>query len=168
MKIGDCWTYDYGDKKVVFTVLRSEKTEESTVFVVKRAIGEDAVEFKLSIEEDGVYIHAEGKKVFAPPLRQFAFFAKKGDVWKWRGTEGGKDRRYEFENLGLQESDVPAGKFKAIAVRQSDAENGEQSTFWLAEGVGIVRLSGKRELNKEGRPELFEWSLKSFKRGPVP
>ncbi len=165
MKVGDCWTYDYGEKEVVFTVLRSEKVEEHAIFVVKRAIGDDAVEFKVSVEEDGVYIHEEGKKVFAPPLRQFAFFAKTGDVWKWRGTESGKGRSYEFENQGPQDVDVPADKFKGIAVRQRNAESGEESTFWLAEGTGIVRLSGKRELNKEGRPEFFEWSLKSFKRG---
>ena len=51
-------------------------------------------------------------------------------------------------------------------MRQSDPEGGEESTFWLAEGVGIVRLSGKRELNKEGRLEVFEWNLRSYKRGP--
>jgi hypothetical protein len=165
MRVGDCWNYAFEDKEVVFTVLGSDKVGESTLFVVRRAIGKEVVEFKVSVEEDGVYIHADGKKEFSPPLRQFAFFAKSGDSWKWRGTESGKDRSYEFENLGRQAVKVPAGEYQAIAVQQSDSQAGESSTFWLAEGVGIVRLSGKRELSKAGQLEIFEWKLKSFKRG---
>ena len=34
------------------------------VFVVRRIIDKSSVDFRVAVEEDGVYIHAEGDKVF--------------------------------------------------------------------------------------------------------
>ena len=123
---------------------------------------------QIRVEEDGVYIHQESKKEFLPPLRQFAFFARTGDSWKWRGTVSGKLQREEFENLGVQEVTVPAGTYTAVAVHQSNPDTTDQATFWLAPGVGVVKLSGKSELasdDPKGGKVVFEWSLKKFESG---
>jgi hypothetical protein len=153
---------------VTFTVLRTEKVGEGSVYVVRRTIDRTSVDFKVGVEEDGVYIHQESKKEFLPPLRQFAFFAKTGDSWKWRGTVSGKLRREEFENLGVQEVTVPAGTYSAVAVHQNNPDTAEQATFWLAPGVGVVKLSGKTESltdDPKGARVVFEWRLKKFEAG---
>ncbi len=168
MQVGYRWTYAWGDKDVVFEVLRNEMLDKHAVFVVRRTIGESSVEFKLAIEKDGVYIHQEGEKKFEPPLRQFAFDAGREEPWKWSGKFGGDPRGEQFENLELQETEVPAGKYFTIGVRQHNPDTADESTFWLANGIGVVRLAGKSEFlsddPKQGKV-VFEWKLKKFETG---
>jgi hypothetical protein len=162
MKVGDQWLYAFGDKEVTFEVLRTEKSGGITVYIVRRTFEKTQVDYRLAVEESGVYIHQEGKKVFSPPLRQFAFIPRTGDVWKWRGTAGGKRVARRFEHLGVDKVTVPAGTYSAIRVHEKE-DNGDHATFWLAEGVGVVMLSGKSEL-LGGRRIVFEWKLKRFSR----
>jgi hypothetical protein len=162
MKVGDKWIYAWEKKQVTFEVLRAEMSKDTTVFVVRRTIDGKSVEFKLALEEDGVYIHSEGKREFSPPLRQFAFFPRTGDVWKWRGTFGGKLRKLHFENLGVDKITVPAGTFTTISIYQTEESDGF-ATFWLAPGIGVVQLSGKVEVLGDGLVE-FEWKLVRHER----
>lgn len=167
LAVGDRWVYDFGDQEVAFEVLHTEKADDdATLYVVRRSIGKARVDFKVAVEEDGVYIHQDGAKEYRPPLRQFAFFARTGDEWKWEGTAAGQPERHRFEHLGLQEVNVPAGAFDAVGVRQSNRESGEHATFWLAKEVGVVKVSGKSEAVSDGGPGggriLFEWTLKKF------
>ena len=62
---------------------------------------------------------------------------------------------------------VPAGKFTAVAVRRTTPGTADHTTFWLAPGVGVVRLSGKTELAGEpgAPPVVFEWKLKGYTPG---
>ena len=169
MKVGAKWVYAFDEKEVVFEVLRAEKDKavETDVFVVRRTLDKTAVDFRVAVEEDGVYILREGDKEFSPPLRQFAFFARTGDGWKWKGTYGGEKRTDVFEHLGTEQVKVPAGTFAAVAVRRSNPDTADHATFWLAKDVGVVRLSGKTELL--GAPGagavVFEWKLKSYTAG---
>ena len=169
MAIGAKWVYASDDKDVTFEVLRTEKDKaaETEVFVVRRTIGKGAVDFRLAVEEDGVYILREGDKEFSPPLRQFAFFARTGDSWKWKGTFGAEKRTETFEHLGAEEMKVPAGTFATFAVQQNKPNTGDHATFWLAKDVGVVRLSGKTELldAPAGGKVVFEWRLKSYTPG---
>lgn len=167
MKVGAKWVYASGDKEVAFEALRTEKAGDTEVFVVRRTIDKAAVDFRVSVEDDGVYIHKEGEKEFSPPLRQFAFFARTGDTWKWRGTYGGKKRRDVFEHLGVREVTVPAGTYTALAVERSEPDTGDHTTFWLARDVGVVKLSGKTELSDDPNAGkvVFEWNLKSYMPG---
>src|SRR5262245_21631354 len=57
MKVGAKWVYEFGEKEVAFEVLRTEKAGDAEVFVVRRSIDRAAVDFRVSVEEDGVYIH---------------------------------------------------------------------------------------------------------------
>jgi hypothetical protein len=163
MKVGYKWVYAFNDKDVTFEVLRAEKSRASTLYVIRRSFEKHQVEYKLAIGESGVYIHQEGKKVFSPPLRQFAFLPRTGDVWKWRGTADGKRVAREFQHRGMEKVKVPAGSYSAISVHEEE-KGGDHATFWLAEGVGVVRLSGKSELFG-GNRVVFEWKLKRFQKG---
>ncbi len=163
MKVGYKWIYAFGDQEVSFEVLRKEKTKQGRVFVVRRTIEETTVDFKVSVKSHGVYIHQEGETTFSPPLRQFAFFAREEDTWKWRGKVGGRDQKYEFTNLGVHKITVPAGSYSALAVEQQIPENAvDHATFWLVEGIGVVKLSGKTA-TKVGAFS-FDWQLKRFEK----
>ena len=162
MKVGYKWVYAWEKKEVTFEVLRTEKARGTNVFVVRRTFDNTAVEFQVAVEEDGVYIHQEGKKVFSPPLRQFAFFPRTGDLWKWRGTFAGKKRADQFEHLGTDKITVPAGTFETLSIYRRGED--DFATFWLAPGVGVVMLSGKVE-GLAGNRLDFEWKLKSFHGG---
>jgi hypothetical protein len=169
MAIGAKWIYASDDGDVKFEVLRTEKDRaaDTDCFVVRRTIGKSEVDFGVAVEEDGVYILREGEKVFDPPLRQFAFFARTGDTWKWKGTFGTEKRDELFEHLGAEEVTVAAGKFATLAVQRTNPANGDHATFWLARDVGVVRLSGKTELlaAPTASKVVFEWRLKSYTPG---
>jgi hypothetical protein len=167
MAVGHKWTYSSETDDVTFEVLRTEKRDDANLYVVRRTIGKTDVEFTLSVEEDGVYIHREATKEFHPPLRQFAFVARPGDEWKWRGMAGGKPRKYRFEHLGSEQVEVPLGAFAAVQIHQTDPESIEQVTYWLSRGIGVVKLSGKTELQVDGPVGSvveFDWALKKFER----
>jgi len=163
-----------GRPEVVFEVLRTEKSGDRKIFVVRRTIGDSSVDFRLAIEKDGVYVHQEGTKKFEPPLRAFAFgVERKGgskpqNTWKWRGTFDGKPRTENFESLQLAEVTVPSGNYFVTGIRRSNPGTGDEATFWLAHGVGVVKLSGKSESladDPKAAKVTFEWSLKSFHTG---
>jgi hypothetical protein len=165
LAVGHKWAYAFGEKEVTFEVLRTEKLDDVTLYVVRRTIDKAQVDFKVAAEEDGVYTHQEGKKEFHPPLRQFAFFARTGDEWKWKGTAGGKLENQRFEHLGVQKVTAPAGTFSAVCVYQNNPESGEHATFWLVKDIGVVKVSGKTEVLTDAPdkgPVLFEWALKKF------
>jgi hypothetical protein len=163
MKVGHKWVYAYEDKEVTIEVLRTEKSRGVTVYVLRRSLDKHHVEYKLAVEDSGVYFHEEGKKAFSPPLRRFAFLPRTGDTWKWRGFAGDRRDSRQFEHGGVDKVTVPAGSYSAIRIH-TKAENGEHATCWLAEGVGIVRWSGWSELFDDTRV-LFEWNLKRFHKG---
>lgn len=165
MKVGYKWYYAWGEKEVVFEVVRAEKVGRTTRFVVRRTIGESSLEFKLEVNKDGVYIHEEGGRTFKPPLKQFAFNVTREQPWKWEGRFDGKPRTEQFENIELDETTVPAGTFDTICVRQQNTETGDQATYCLAHGVGIVKLSGKTEIDPVIGRTSFEWKLKRFDAG---
>src|SRR5262245_48444719 len=165
LAVGHRWVYAFGDREVTFEVVRAERQDDLPRYVVRRTIDKAQVDFTITVEEDGVYIHQEGKKEFRPPLRQFAFFARTGDAWKWRGTAGGKREEQRFEHLGIESVTVPAGTFPAVAVSQNNPDTVEHATFWLARDVGVVKVSGKTEVLTDGpdrTPVQFEWTLKRF------
>jgi hypothetical protein len=165
LQVGDKWIYAFDKQEVTFEALRTETHDECTLHVVRRSIGREAVEFKVELTEDGVYVHQEGKKDFRPPLRQFAFFARTEDAWKWKGLTGGKAAEERFTHLGMQKVKVPAGEYSAIGVQQHNPDGAEHATFWLAEGIGVIKISGKTELAVDdigATPVVFEWTLKKF------
>jgi hypothetical protein len=165
MKVGDKWIYAFDKEEVTFEVLRTETDDDGTLFVVRRMVGRTPVEFKIEVAEDGVYIHQEGRKEFRPPLRQFAFFARTEDEWKWKGIADRKHEEEKFTHLGMQKVTVPAGEYSAIGVHQLNPDGAQHATFWLFEGIGVVKISGKTDLavdDVEGTPVVFEWKLKRY------
>lgn len=166
MKIGDRWVYEYrGNSDVVFEVIGTEKLGDAECFVVLRTIGEHKIKFYVEVTARAVLIHRVGDDRYNPAYPQFVFSSRQGNRWGWQGTIGSEPAEYACENLGLQEVRVPKGEFNAFAVRQKPEPG---ATFWLASGIGVVRIQGKSrdEHDPLSAPEstYFDWQLKEFSR----
>ena len=153
---------------VVFEVLGKAKVGDDECFVVLRTIGEHKLEFYVRVTDGGVWIHQVGEYRYRPPYRQFVFPSKKGDRWNWEGTIGQQPGQYASDNNGLQDVVVPFGQLSAFIVNQRAEEGGAE--FWLAEGVGVVKIAGKTydkhdyTIHPDGNPLSLDWELKEFSR----
>jgi hypothetical protein len=165
MKIGDRWVYEYkGNSDVVFEVIGTEKLGDAVCFVVRRTIGEHKIKFYVEVAARAVLIHQVGDDRYTPAYPQFVFNSQHGTRWGWQGKIGNEPAEYASENLGLHEIRVSKGEFKAFAVTQTPEAG---TAFWLARGIGVVRIQGKsRDKNEplglSGAYTYFDWQLKEF------
>jgi hypothetical protein len=165
MAVGDRWVYESDAGDVVFHVTGKQTVGPAECFVVNRSIGEHQSVFYLSVSRDGVRIHQVDDDRYDPPYRQFLFPAKSGQAWSWQGRIGGKASQYDSANRGWETVEVPHGKHRAARVHQAGGSV-VGADFWLAPGVGVVKLSGKSwdEHDPAPQPLYFEWRLKEFSR----
>jgi hypothetical protein len=114
-----------------------------------------------------VRIHQDGNDAFEPPFPEVAFPLRKGQEWRWQGRVGKEKRSTICRNLGVQPVEVPLGKFRAYVIEETiTLDSGEtgRATLWLVEGIGIVKLEGKRDDLRDPSGLLFNWELKAFSR----
>jgi hypothetical protein len=163
MRVGYVWIYGSERGDVRFEVRGKDVIAGKECFAVRRAIGGDDEMFYLSVSDDGVRIHKVGNHVFEPPYREFAMPLREGAAWKWKGRFAGKDDEIHCSVTRMQRVTVPAGTFAAWVVDEKPASGGT-NTFWLAEGVGVVRLFGKKNDLHNPTGEWFTWELKEFRR----
>jgi hypothetical protein len=167
MKIGDRWVYEYkGNSDVVFEVIGTEKLGDAECFVVLRTIGEHEIRFYVEVTDRAVLIHQVGDDRYTPAYPQFEFNSRQGNRWGWQGTIGNEPSEYACENLGIKEVRVPKGLFDAFAVSQKSESS---TTFWLARGIGVVRIEGKSRDQHDphaapGELNFFDWQLKVLSR----
>lgn len=143
-KVGTKWVYQIEgtQKERVHTVVAAEKQGELLVVTIE--LDNDTggkVTDTISIGGDGIYRHSVGDTLIDPHLCLLKLPIKVGDKWatdfttpsgKWTGTRGVK---------GLEEVEVPAGKFKAVRVEHEYALDKEKykQALWLAPNVGVVK-----------------------------
>jgi hypothetical protein len=172
MGVGYRWVYESktGDTKndVVFEVVGVEKVGDAQCFVVLRTIGDHQLKFYVEVTKRAVLIHQVGQERYHPAYPQFVFGTKQGDTWDWKGKIGNEPGKYACTNRGVQPIGVPLGQYNAFVVRQV-AQGDTQ--FWLADGVGVVKLAGKTwdkhdPLPQPGESSWFDWQLKEFFRPP--
>ncbi len=166
--VGYKWVYASkgGDTQgdVVFEVIGTAQVGDAECFVVLRTIGEHRLKFYVEVTHRGVWIHRVGQDIYQPPYQQFAFPTKQGDRWNWKGTIGDEPDEYASENYGLQEVQVPLGRWEAFYVGQQSLAH---TNFWLVDGIGVVKLEGKSwdehdPAPQPGDPLYFDWQLKEF------
>lgn len=166
MEVGHQWVYSSDGGDVTFEVQGTEKIGDTECFVVRRTIGKQKLVFYVSVSNLGVAIHQDGNNLFEPPFLEFAFPFKKSQEWQWKGKVGKEVRSVNCKNLGLADARVPLGRFRAYVIEErielASGESGH-ATFWLAEGIGVVKLVGKKEdLRNPASNTIFYWELKSF------
>lgn len=173
MAVGHRWVYASDEGEVTFTVTGRERSNGTSVFVVRRTIADEEITFHVSVARDGVRIHRAGTDVYTPPFQEFVFPSPPDHRWEWEGRAGEKRLRFSSNNLGLSDIRVPLGTYRAFVIQEADSRApGTETHFWLARGIGVVRLTGKildehrRErdgiLEWEFKARYYDWKLKGF------
>lgn len=164
MRRGHRWVYASEAGDVTFTVLDTTMVSGVKCFAVRRRIGGTGLNFYLSVTRAGVRIHRVGGDDFTPPYLEIAFPLREGASWEWSGSIGARRVALRCSNRGWVDVTVPFGAFKAWHIRE-DAGSGVYTDLHLAEGPGMIKLSGKTwDLHNPSGKE-FTWELKEFRRG---
>src|SRR5262249_35233544 len=88
----------------------------------------------------GVFRHLYEDSAVSPPVGIVRYPIKVGETIETE-HEGPQGMKITYRVIGIEDVEVPAGKFKAVAVRQEVTIDGTQInvTQWFAAGVGIVK-----------------------------
>ena len=149
--VGDAWVVevDFGGKVYDYreTVTAVTVTDGEAVVTVRRQEKDykpKASEFRVS--DRGVTWAAFDGKPLDPPIPQLRLPARPGETWERAPPAGGESTVRTTYKIGkAADVEVPAGKFRAVAVEVVSVENGEvlsRLTYWHAPGRGVVKVEG--------------------------
>jgi hypothetical protein len=99
----------------------------------------------LTVDERGVLcwarINLDGELVkFDPPQPMIAMPLKRGARWNFDGRAGDLKVNQQYEVIGEEDVQVPAGKFRAFRIRSEQISPGLMTIDrWFAPGTGIVK-----------------------------
>jgi hypothetical protein len=160
---GTKWVYDVGGREFVEVVTGVQKKEAETVLDIG-SVGDDGKVrpmVTLVLSEKGVLRTKAVGEPLATPQLVLGLPAKAGDKWTIHvpARSGVKERTGTFTVRGVENVEVPAGKFPAVKVEA--AWSGPElkswtSTYWYAPGTGLVKAD-----NGNGGAQV----LKSFTPG---
>ena len=169
MEVGHRWVYKSGRSEVTFEVRGTSQVRGWKCFEVVRTIGSEQSVFYLSVSRKGVKIHKVDGDYFSPPFLEFEFpLIGKPNNWEWTGSIGEQFWTIKSESKPRSLVRVPMGMYLAIYVREAmirgrNREAGS-TNYWLAEGIGVVKLTGKRGDLHNPTGKEFIWELKEFKK----
>jgi len=160
-RVGTTWVIEMDGVKRTCKVTRHEKVGADTCAVIETFEGDVAVSSEhLVVRKDGVYRSKLNTLAFDPPLCVLKLPAKKGNTWKYTGKLGEGKVTGTF-TTSEEEIEVPSGMYKAFVVASTDfVDAGGRSSvaYAFAEGVGLVRQTGKDSLG------AYTMVLKEFKK----
>ncbi len=147
-------TVDSGDTKV-------EKPAETNYYNVTK----DSLETNIKILGSG-----DGKIVYYPPQTILKFPLKKGKSWVWKGTVNKIfSGMVTYTVNGMEEVEVPAGKFKAVKITAKadfagpDGNNHQSDTiFWLVKDIGMVKTETSNQLYLDRKEQTYS-EMKAYK-----
>lgn len=155
MRAGDRWTYRdvWHRRDVVFEVVG----EEDDVFRVERRIQGETIEFRLSVDSRGVWLHRTSVGEFTPPFEQFRLPPRAGEAWSHSGR------------FGAWEVDIHSrvvSRAKDRCEIEERASHAGETMYTLEKGKGVVALGGKARdpHRKDGGGDAWRWELTSFER----
>ena len=141
---GTEWEYRVGESAVTVKVKDyTEKAGVRTGILASEVNGAEVATEAIRVDETGVYrTHINGIKI-EPAVLILKFGIQKETEWASKCQVGEHKVDFLFKLDGLEEIEVPAGKYKAVKVIGSGTIAGTetQTEFYFAEGIGIVRLT---------------------------
>ncbi len=160
-KVGDTRVYRLSNAEITETITSSDKKDEvmslemETTFPVGSKL-----KTLVRITDKGMFKTAEGETTYDPPICILPSPATPSKTWEFEYQVNDTKRTGKARIVGLEEVEVPAGKFKCIRV-DSDYPGADGTTIcissWYAANVGLVKEAhGKNEMS----------CLKSFEAGP--
>jgi hypothetical protein len=85
------------------------------------------------------------KTEFSPPFVDLPARLEAGATWTWEGSSKGAHMEIRSVFVGLETVKVAAGEFRCARVeRHMPQVPAHVTVHWYAEGVGLVKMQGKR------------------------
>ena len=146
--VGTKWVYGYEDGT-------NEHSREVTASGTKDGVTEFTVTWKEDGETQvwefkkdatGVYRTRQDGRDFSPPHKLFEHRMAAGDEWTSEYTFGNGLTKYQHTRTAGKAEAVktPAGEFTAVPIVSRNQQiNGDETTLWYADGVGLVALQHK-------------------------
>lgn len=165
MAEGTSWNYDLVQEKPSETLDLTEPNERLHFDVTYRLGGTEKIDNKdlrrleiyrgdelesvdlIAIEERGIICPARmdssgAVTKFVPPQTMIATPLTKGTRWKFDGAIGGTDVSQNYEILGEEDVDVPAGKFHAWRVHcEQTSPTTATIDRWFVPATGFVKVA---------------------------
>ncbi len=159
--VGTRWVYGHEDGT-------NEHSREVTASASKDGVTEFTITWKedgttqlwdLTKDGTGVYRTRQDGREFSPPHKLFEHRMAAGDEWTSEYTFGNGLAKYQYtRTVGKAEVvKTPAGEYTAVpVVSRNQQVDGDETTLWYADGVGLVALQHKNS------PRIV---LREFTRG---
>jgi hypothetical protein len=164
--VGTRWVYDGPQGEFEEAITEAKADEKGTVItVVRTKAGKEEWQSTFRVSRAGLDMLASGGVTYDQPLPFLKAGAKPGDEWEYTYSRQPTAFRDHLKVVGPEPVEVPAGKFKAVRVDQSETNSlvgaANQNTLpiecscWYAPGIGLVKQVWQGQ----------EMTLKSFTRG---
>jgi hypothetical protein len=145
LKVGNSWTYKFGENKVVVSVVR---IDDGIAHVESSSAGGKITSTEeLQARADGVYrVATNGKKV-TPPVKFVALPNKKGESWEIDSKIGDETMKGKFKVEEVAELTVRGKKYEKVVVVTGDDLDANGTKLSLvthyARGIGMIKQSMK-------------------------
>ena len=164
--VGTKWVYEGTGGPEVHEVTAVEVKDGrkivSVTWELDLASGKTKAVDRFHVSSVGVFKLGVNEKVYDPPQCVLQLPHVPGQDWKWQPKGDDKDT-WSYTAAGVEEVEVPAGKFEAIRVEQvmTLGKYSLKTISWYAKGVGVV----KREWETKPVAASGTVTLKSFTLG---
>jgi len=143
LNTGMRWTYKIQgqDDRLVVNVAGVDRIGEARCVRLEARLGNRVIATEhLSLTKDGAFRHRLDSADIEPPLTICKFPATQGLTWEAQYKINDKRATLSYE-IEEEEITVPAGKYKAVAVRSEipDRAGAFRNTIWYAPKVGMVK-----------------------------
>jgi hypothetical protein len=160
LKVGTKWHYrslssNGPPDQITFQVAEVDQIAGQVILARLEMLRRDVIweMDQVSSTARGVMRHRIGTFETSPPLRLLIFPVQIGAAWESQIRVGPAKTRAACRIIGMEEVEVPAGKFQAVLVhREIQVEGEPKYTYleWLVAGIGRVKWSSFPPLERGG------------------
>ncbi len=140
---GTTWEYDMGKTPVTVRVKEfKEKDGVRTGKLVTEHDGKAVASESIRVDAEGVARTHINDAEIKPPVVILKFGLVDDDSWEVKAKVAESEVKGTFTLKGTEKVTVPAGEFEAVLVVGESTVSGTKTgtKWWLADGVGIVKL----------------------------
>ena len=149
LKVGTKWHYqlDIGKGQkftVVYQIAKVEDYKGKPLAVMEESVnGEVQATEHVGVEPGGVFKYRTKGVEVSPPVCLLKYPVKEGLSWETETKIGGQQHTVSGREGGMEEIQVPAGKYRAISTKIDSTVDGKKisTTYWFAPDVGVVKQS---------------------------
>jgi hypothetical protein len=140
---GTAWEYQMGAAEVTVRVKDvTEKDGVRSAKLVTEQGGKEVASETIRVDKDGVFRTHINSTEIKPPVPLLKFGLTDDESWEVKASVQASEVKGTFTLKGTEKVKVPGGEYEAVLVVGECTIAGTQTgtKWWLADGVGIVKL----------------------------